>query len=75
MAIIDGDMHAACILSRRLSSACRNVRMPSMCHRWGDIERNHLIYAGAQHSARACLKASRPHAVHTRADPTDPLLA
>ena len=37
LAIVDGDMHAACIFSRRMSSACRNVRIPAVAHRWGDI--------------------------------------
>lgn len=48
-AITTGDMHSACILSRRLSAACRNIRVPAKCNRWEDpICRNHLLYASAQ---------------------------
>ena len=56
-ALVEGDMHEACILCRRLSAACRNVRVPSQCHRWVDTKcRNHLIFAASQHSARAAVR-------------------
>ena len=66
-AVVEGDMHEACILCRRLSAACRNVRVPSQCHRWVDPKcRQHLIFAASQHSARAAIR-------HTRAQYLPPL--